>query len=284
MFPGRSYRLTGASMKELEQSGLAADMLRALKTLQDRDPASRQDFMQLLDERTPDASPAERKLILKQSRLSLMRLEKLIPNRSAREWVEAIIFALVVAVIVRSFFFAPFKIPSGSMVPTIAVGDHIFATMYNYGIPIPFTNIKLFPQEIERGNIVIFPFPLDPSVDYIKRVIGVGGDTVTVNGKTVYINGEPLEEPYAYYDPARSYGGNAGSSPCDLGVGRPAKVPPGKLFMMGDNRLNSQDSRCWGFVEAATVKGRGQIVYWSHDPGASLLSGYQLGRIGTILR
>ena len=102
-----------------------------------------------------------------------MRLDLLIPNRTIREWTEALIFAVVVATFVRTYFFAPFQIPSGSMLPTIQIGDHIFASMYTYGSPIPFSDIKLFKKPVKRGDIVIFPYPQDPSIDYIKRAVGL---------------------------------------------------------------------------------------------------------------
>ncbi|MCZ6532807.1 MAG: signal peptidase I [SAR324 cluster bacterium] len=284
MIFSRSYRLTGASLDELEEGGVPADKLQALKKLVGRSFATRQEYLLHLDEvLAAPTTPAERKLYLKYGRGSFLGLERLIPHRSTREWVEALLFAFVVAALVRTFFFAPFKIPSGSMVPTIAVGDHIFATMYNYGIPVPFTDTKLFPREISRGDIVIFPYPLDPSVDYIKRVVALGGETVSIRGTTVYINNEPLDEPYAYFDPILKLArfGNNGEYMEKFG---PVTLPPGMLFVMGDNRLNSRDSREWGFVDGSTVRGRGQIVYWSHNPDESFLSGYQWGRIGTLLR
>jgi len=214
-------------------------------------------------------------------RRSLLRLERIIPHRATREWVEALIIALAVAVVFRTFLFAPFKIPSGSMIPTIRIGDHLFASKFSYGLPIPFIDARLFAQEVRRGDIVIFPYPLDPSVDYIKRVIGTGGETVEMRGRTVYIDGTPLDEPYAYYDPriVKQFERRGQPLP-DYG---PVTVPEGKLFVMGDNRLNSADSRVWGFVDVDDVIGEGLIVYWSHDPRAGLLSGYRLGRIGTIL-
>jgi signal peptidase I len=198
-----------------------------------------------------------------------------------REWVDALVFAIVIAAVVRTFLIAPFKIPSGSMYPTIEVGDHIFATMFDYGIPVPFTDIKLGRQEIQRGDIVIFPFPSDPDIDYIKRVVGRGGETVEMKGEQVYIDGKPLAEPYAWYDPhvvnARRLNGQA---PPNFG---PIRVPPGKLFVMGDNRYNSSDSRFWGFVDEKTVKGRGWVIYFSHDPGKGWFSGYRIGRIASQL-
>ncbi len=287
----KSFLVTEFSIRELEDSGLAPKTAQALRHMRDRRFESSREFLRELGRHSPaPMEPAEEKLILKYSRQSLLRLEKLIPHRSTREWVEALVFALVVAVIVRGFIFAPFKIPSGSMIPTIEIGDHIFATMYSYGISVPFTGVRLFESEIERGDIVIFPYPLDPSIDYIKRVIAVGGETVRVEDTTVFINGEPLAEPYGYYDPlVLAHFRKNGSQPETYG---PVTVPKGKIFVMGDNRFNSADSRAWRddygtprpFVDVATVKGKGRIIYWSHDPDAGWLGGYRIGRIGGILK
>lgn len=287
---GRSYQLTDRALRELEESGLNNSVLKELQPLRGQSFAARKDFSTaLLGLKGGGQSKAEQKLIFKLSRRSLVGLERFIPNRSLREWVEALIFAVVVAAIVRTFLFAPFKIPSGSMIPTIKIGDHIFATMFSYGVPVPFAGFKLFPSSIKRGDIVIFPYPLDPSVDYIKRAIALEGETVEVRGVTVYINGKALDEPYAYHQPEilaqiRNNGAEESFGP--------VTVPPGKLFVMGDNRFNSADSRAWvdnrgihkPFVDVGTVKGKGQIVYWSHDPDAGLLGGYRLGRIATMLK
>ncbi len=279
---GRSFQLTDSVLDELQHLGMGTELVKSLRPVVNRKYFSKREFVAALSQLSPAPSSAvERKMILKHSRLGFLGLERFIPNRTIREWVEALIFALIIASIVRTFLFAPFKIPSGSMIPAISIGDHIFATMFSYGLPVPFTNTKLFPQAIERGDIVIFPFPLDPSVDYIKRVIALEGETVTVRGMKVSIDGNELSEPYAYYDPriVADYRRQGRALP-SYG---PVKIPPGKVFMMGDNRLNSSDSRVWGFVPADAVKGKGRIVYWSHDPREGWFGGYQIGRIGTLL-
>jgi signal peptidase I len=279
----RSFELTEPALEELRRRGLGPDLVKALRALLHRRFPTRGEFLAVLGELSPaPATPEERKLILKHSRLGWIGLERLIPNRAAREWVEALIFALVIASVVRTFLFAPFKIPSGSMIPTIEIGDHIFATMYSYGLPIPFTETKLFPQPVKRGDIIIFPYPLDPAVDYIKRVIALGGETVEVRGTEVRVDGRTLEEPYAFYDPriVEEYRRQGRSLP-SFG---PERIPEGHVFVMGDNRLNSSDSRVWGYVPAGAIKGKGQIVYWSHDPRAGWLGGYQPDRIGTLLQ
>jgi signal peptidase I len=279
---GRSYRISDSALDELKDAGLSEVALASLRSQRGATFGKRA-FNERLEQLGPKKlGEAERKLIRKFTQLSLLRLERIIPNRSLREWVDALVFAVVIAAIVRTFIIAPFKIPSGSMVPTIEVGDHIFATMFSYGIPVPLTDVKLAPTPVKRGDIVIFPFPADPSVDYIKRVIGTGGDTVEMRGEQVYVNGQPLDEPYAYYDPhvlrARQL---SGQTPPRFG---PVSVPPGKLFMMGDNRFNSSDSRFWGFVDEKTVRGRGWVIYFSHDPEDGLLAGYRLDRIAHTIQ
>ena len=278
----RSYRITDYTLAELEQDGLTPNKLAALRRLKDRRIGSRRELLSRLSEtKEAEFDSTEQHHILKLSRRGLLRLEGLIPNRTTREWVEAFLVAAILALVLRTFVIAPFKSPSGSMIPTINIGDHIFASMFSYGLPVPFTDTRLFAQPIARGDIVIFPYPLEPDKDYIKRVIGVGGDTVEVRGMSVLINGVVHEEPYAYYDPViLAHLERSQREPPSFG---PIRVPPGKLFMMGDNRFNSSDSRVWGFVDANTVKGRGLFIYWSHVPDAGLLGGYQLGRIGGVL-
>jgi signal peptidase I len=279
---GRKYQITPASLEELREAGLDEVVLTALRSRGGEKPLGRRPFEDWLERLGPrKIGEPERRVIRKAAQLSLLRLEKLIPNRGVREWVDALVFAVVIATVVRTFLIAPFKIPSGSMYPTIEIGDHIFATMFDYGIPVPFTDVKLARREIARGDIVIFPFPSDPDVDYIKRVVGRGGETVALKEDRVYIDDKPLDEPYAWYDPqvvnARKLNGQ---SPPDFG---PVRVPPGKLFVMGDNRYNSSDSRFWGFVDEQTVKGRGWIIYFSHDPNQGWFSGYRVGRIASQL-
>jgi signal peptidase I len=272
----RAFQLSEQTLKDLKETGIRPAVLSALQAKMRGSVYGQEEFHQVLAGLGPSPTPEEADAILKYCRLSLLRLERIIPNRGLREWLDAAVFALVIALLVRTFLFAPFKIPSSSMVPTIQVGDHIFATMFSYGIPVPFTDIKLFPQPIERDDIVIFPYPGDPSVDYIKRVIAVGGDTVEIEGTVVKVNGKASEVPFAHYDGAAECG-----QFCAVQT-----VPPGHLLVMGDNRSNSMDSRFWGYVDERTVKGKGRIVYWSHDPNEGLfsLSGYRFGRIGHLLR
>jgi signal peptidase I len=165
---------------------------------------------------------------------------------TVREYAEALGTALLLAFAIRTFVLQAFKIPSGSMLPTLEIGDHILVNKFLYY----FTN----PQ---RGDVIVFKFPQDESRDFIKRVIGLPGETIEVRGKQVLVNGVALDEPYAVY----------GDVPALRGMERehwgPQVVPPGQLFVMGDNRDHSMDSRVWGFLQIAKVKGRAFMVYFS---------------------
>ena len=179
-----------------------------------------------------------------------------------RENIEAILLAIVLALFIRAFIVQAFKIPSGSMKETLQIGDHILVNKFIYGVKLPFLNKTIIPiSEPEREDIVVFEFPEDKEKDFIKRTIAIGGDVVEVRDKVVYVNGERQEQPYAvttedYIIPGRL-------QPRD-NFG-PVTVPEGKLFVMGDNRDHSYDSRFWGFVDLAAVKGRAFMIYWSWD-------------------
>ncbi|AJX15293.1 S26 family signal peptidase [Burkholderia ubonensis] len=212
-------------------------------------------------------------------------------------WLEytASFFPVILAVfVVRSFIVEPFKIPSGSMVPTLLVGDFILVNKFDYGLRMPVTNTKLTQgRPLERGDVVVFRYPKDESVDYIKRVIGLPGDTVAYQDKQLTINGKPVPEtPLAdYFDEERqnyakqfeeSVGGrknailnNPAVPPFVMGAydypyrdnctynsrGVICKVPAGHYFMMGDNRDNSADSRYWGFVPDQNIVGRAFFIW-----------------------
>jgi signal peptidase I len=181
---------------------------------------------------------------------------------SFQELLEAVAVAIVLAMLIKAFLFQAFKIPSGSMESTLLVGDHILVSKFIYGERIPFTD-KRWPlfRTPQRGDIIVFVYPKDRSKDFIKRVVAVGGDTIEVRGKKVILNGKETEEPYAQFvneRMARAYGQDMPRP--DRG---PWKVPQGKLFVMGDNRDQSADSREWGFVPIEDVKGRACIIYYS---------------------
>ncbi len=281
-----TYKLSQKSFKILRKKGVSDDALNDLTELENRVFPNPEIFLNRVRKLSQAEEILKNEEHLLKAAKGFLRLDLLIPNNTIREWTEALIFAVVVATIVRTYLFAPYQIPSGSMLPTIQIGDHIFASMYSYGSPVPFTDIKLFKKPVQRGEIIIFPFPQDPSVDYIKRAVGLPGETLEIRKDQVFINGQPLKEPYAYYEPnereARQNQGLMSSTP----VSRfgPVKIPEGKIFAMGDNRYNSADSRYWGFVDLKTVAGKGQIIYWSHDPGENIFSGYRFGRILDFLK
>lgn len=195
-----------------------------------------------------------------------------------RENIEAIIVAILLALFIRTFVVQAFKIPSGSMKETLQIGDHILVNKFIYGIKIPFVSTTIIPvKKPKRGDIIVFKFPLDPDKDFIKRVVGVAGNEIKIRDKKVFVNGELQNQPYSIYTDSHVI--PAGIQPRDnLG---PIIVPPDSVFVMGDNRDNSYDSRFWGFVDLKDVKGKAFIIYWSWDKESF---GVRWNRLGTILR
>ena len=198
-----------------------------------------------------------------------------------REYFESLVVAVILALFVRTFVFQAFKIPTGSMENNLLVGDHLLVNKMAYA-PAP-TALERFlmPQKpLERGDVVVFKYPVEPDRDFIKRVIGVPGDRLELRRKRVYINGEPIEEPYVRYLEAPSPNG-----PVRVGDLReeygPVTVPEGQYFMMGDNRDNSEDSRYWGFMPESYVKGEALIIYFSAGEG---VGGIRWGRLGNLVR
>ena len=178
-----------------------------------------------------------------------------------REYAEAIGTALVLALFIRTFIVQAFKIPSGSMIPTLQIGDHILVNKLAYGVRVPLWGHYLLQFTTpQRGDVVVFIFPEDRTKDFIKRVIGMAGDTVEVRDKKVYVNGQPVDDPHAYFDGDDAVGGVQIRD--DYG---PKRVPENHIFVMGDNRDKSYDSRFWGFVNLDEVKGRAFLIYWSWD-------------------
>jgi len=179
-----------------------------------------------------------------------------------REYVESILIAIVMALIIKTFLIQAFKIPSGSMIPTLKIGDHILVNKFIYGTKLPFTDKIIIPfKKPEREDIIVFKFPGDEKKDFIKRVIGLPGDIVEIRNKEVYINGKLLHESYVDHSDPIIY--PAGIQPRD-NFG-PVVVPPDSYFVMGDNRDFSLDSRYWGFVHLNKIKGKAFIIYWSWD-------------------
>ncbi len=207
-------------------------------------------------------------------------------NKSVfREYFEAICVAILLALFIRTFVVQAFKIPSGSMLPTLQIGDHLLVNKFIYGIRMPFTGKILVPiSHPKYGDVVVFRFPKDRSVDYIKRVIGTPGDTVEVKDKKVFINGQPVANSHAHFSSNMML--SAKASPRD-NFG-PVLVPDDHLFVMGDNRDNSYDSRFWGFVDQRDVLGKAFILYWSWDIDKPLLSvdrftSIRFGRLGHLI-
>ena len=199
---------------------------------------------------------------------------------AARDWAEALVVAFIIAMIIRAFVLQAYRIPSSSMEDTLLKGDHILATKYNDGLTIPFTPNKFWGQSRvpERGDIVIFTFPLDKSMDFVKRVIGLPGDTVEVKDKKVYINGELYSiQAEKHTDPFIL---NQGQGKARDNFG-PVTIDPGYCFVMGDNRDQSYDSRFWGLVPIENIKGKAFIIYFSWDGDRNWI---RFDRIGNLIR
>jgi len=211
-------------------------------------------------------------------------VEKIKKRKSAlRENIEAIIIAVILALFIRTFIVQAFKIPSGSMKETLQVGDHILVNKFIYGVKVPFTDITVIPvKQPKREDIIVFKYPQDPSKDFIKRVIGVPGDVIEIRNKQLYVNHKPFDRDYAIYTDSRSQ--SALSGPRDKYD--PVTVPENALFVMGDNRDNSQDSRFWGYVDMKQVKGKAFMIYWSWNSGDtdSILDHVRWSRLGNILQ
>lgn len=167
------------------------------------------------------------------------------------------------------------------MIPTLLIGDHLLVNKFIYGIKVPFTGTTLVPiTDPERGDIIVFKYPLDRSTDYIKRVIGTPGDTILIKNQVVMINGTEIDDPHAYFAPTTMRPPKA-----DFG---PVTVPDNAYFVMGDNRNNSSDSRFWGFVDQKDILGKAFILYWSWDLEKPLFSfarftSIRWSRIGDII-
>jgi signal peptidase I len=173
-----------------------------------------------------------------------------------RDWVESIIIAFILAMFIRTFFIQAFKIPSGSMIPTLVVGDRLMVNKLRYGPKIPFTKKRLPGySELKRGDIIVFVFPEDPKRDFIKRLIALGGETVEIKEGDVFVNDKLIKDPlikHTYYYNRGQYGQESDA----------IEVPEGHVYVMGDNSASSHDSRFWGFVPEENIIGRAEIIYW----------------------
>ena len=195
---------------------------------------------------------------------------------NVKEYIESIIIAILIALFIRTFIICAYKIPSRSMVQTLLVGDHILVNKFLYGVKIPLLRNTIIPvREPKRGEIVVFIFPNDRSKDFIKRVIGVGGDAIEIKNKKIFINGKEYSDSYGIYSDNVIY--PASIQPRD-NFG-PVTVPKGSLFVMGDNRDESADSRFWGFVDLKDVEGKAFIIYWSWNREEINLRWQRLGSI-----
>jgi signal peptidase I len=196
---------------------------------------------------------------------------------TVREYAEALAIAILLALFIRTFVIQAFKIPSGSMKPTLIIGDHLLVNKFSYGIRIPLIDRFLIQfNKPKRGDIIVFKWPKDESKDFIKRVIGIEGDVIEIKNDILYINGEKVVTEYiAKYNDndiseadryeeflvgTKHYILDQYVNYEDFG---PVTVPENTVFVMGDNRDNSQDSRYWGFVSLNKIKGKALIIYWS---------------------
>ena len=194
-----------------------------------------------------------------------------------REYVEAILLAIVIAFFIRTFVIQAYKIPSGSMKPTLLIGDHILVSKFNYGVKLPFLRSTLIPIGTpKRGDILVFIYPEDRSKDFIKRLIGLPGDTIEIRNKKILLNGLPLNDTHGVHVDSIIIPGSI--QPRD-NFG-PVTVPADSIFVMGDNRDESYDSRFWGFVKMKDVLGKALIIYWSWNHEDTWV---RWGRIGKIL-
>jgi len=202
-----------------------------------------------------------------------------------RENIEAILIAIVLALFIRTFIIQAFKIPSGSMIPTLLIGDHILVNKFIYGVRIPFVKNPVIPyRDPKTLDIIVFKYPEDPDKDFIKRVIGVPGDVVQIKNKKVFINGKPLNPDPGMFTDMHIITGQI--NPRD-NFG-PVTVPKDSYFVMGDNRDNSYDSRFWGFVDESMIRGEALIIYWSWNSEGAWLDTKNFvvrwNRIGAIIR
>jgi signal peptidase I len=217
-------------------------------------------------------------------------------GRWAWEWIKSLLIAFGLFLIMRTFFVEAFRIPTGSMENTLLVGDFLLVNKAAFGAAVPGTGVHMPSYSAPRhGDVVVFVPPHDGGKNFVKRLVGLPGDTLAMLGKTLYLNGRPQEEPYTRHsDPRDSFSSSMTwqcdymSRPRDCRPTRdswgPVVVPAGRYFMLGDNRDGSEDSRYWGFVERTAIKGRPLLIYYSFDPrfprALPWLSGIRWQRIG----
>ncbi|MBW2029298.1 MAG: signal peptidase I [Deltaproteobacteria bacterium] len=178
-----------------------------------------------------------------------------------REYAEAAVIAVLLALFIRTFVVQAFKIPSGSMEPTLMIGDHILVNKFIYGVKAPFIRRTLIPvSKPKRNDVIVFIYPVDRSKDFIKRVIGLPGERIEIKGRRIFVNGKQLKDKYGSYSSQGEARVRNLNNAYRFG---PVVVPDGHVFVMGDNRDHSYDSRFWGFVPLESIKGKAFIIYWS---------------------
>jgi len=200
-----------------------------------------------------------------------------------REYFESIVIAVILALFIRTFVVQAFKIPTGSMENNLLIGDHLLVNKFVFGPSQSRVERAILPMgTIKRGDVIVFKYPEEPDRDYIKRVIGLPGETVEMKAKKIFINGVPLDEPYVHFlEPPNTETDVHETTSIDVRERYgPVTVPPNQYFVMGDNRDNSQDSRYWGFLQRDYIKGKALLIYWSYEaeredyetegPGATL--------------
>jgi signal peptidase I len=195
---------------------------------------------------------------------------------TAREYFESIVIAVILALFIRTWVVQAFKIPTGSMENNLLVGDHLLVDKFVFApAPTALERALLPVREVKRGDVIVFKYPMEPERDFIKRVIGLPGETLELKKKVVYINGQPLKEDYVHFlVPIGAGGLEAMDKRDDYG---PVTVPEGYYFAMGDNRDNSQDSRWWGFLSRDYIKGKALMVYWSYEPENGSVTSFLTG-------
>jgi signal peptidase I len=212
-------------------------------------------------------------------------MQREVKKSMLREYFESIVIAVILALFIRTFVVQAFKIPTGSMEENLLIGDHLLVNKFIFGPSVSSLERTLLPlATVKRDDVVVFKYPEEPDRDFIKRVIGLPGETVEVREKKVYINGKPLDEPFVHFlQPAAT-------TPSELHEITsfdvrerygPVTVPPNQYFVMGDNRDNSQDSRYWGFLPSDYIKGRALVIYWSYEADRD---DYLEGGAGSTLR
>lgn len=212
-----------------------------------------------------------------------MMKEPIEPKKAKwREYGESLLIAAIIALIVRSFFLQAFKIPSSSMEPTLLIGDHLLVNRLSYVAKVPFTDIVLFHLgSPSRGDVVVFRYPMERDKDFIKRVIATEGETVEIRDKAIFVNGNRINDPWGRYLDKDIVSGYL--SPKDNLI--PVKVPKDSIFVMGDNRDRSLDSRFWGFVHRDDLVGKALILYFSWDRNAKNPIEYiRWARFGKLIR